>query len=80
MRLTVAAETFVSLAIGLPVQRWRRNSRMRTQTSSVVGLFRRCGRDERSAKPTGPSASNRATHLFTVLRSMPRAVATALGA
>jgi len=37
------------------------------------------GRDERSSRPAGPSATKRATHLFTVLISTPKAVARAFG-
>ena len=48
--------------------------------SGGVGSRSRLGRDDRSANPAGPSATNLATHLFTVLRSMPKAVATAFGA
>ena len=79
IRLTVAGETPVCWAICWPVKRWRRSAMIRSTVSGGVGSRNRLGRDERSARPAGPSATNLATHLFTVLISTPKALATAVG-
>ena len=41
-----------------------------------VGRCSRCGREERSLRPSGPSARKRFTHLLTVLQQTPKAWAT----
>jgi hypothetical protein len=46
---------------------------IRSTVSRGVGSRNRLGRDEQSSRPAGPSATNRATHLFTVLISTPKA-------
>jgi hypothetical protein len=66
MRLTVAAETPTSAAIALPVRRCRRKASTAAAVAGAVWLGDECGRDERSRKPSTPSASNRLIHLATV--------------
>ena len=66
MRLTVAAETPTSAAICLPVWRCRRKTSTVAHMAGVAWLGDECGLDERSRKPSTPSASNRSIHLETV--------------
>ena len=67
MRLTVAADTPTSAAICLPVWRCLRKASTAAQTAGVAWLGEESGLEERSCKPSTPSASNRSTHLATVL-------------
>jgi hypothetical protein len=66
MRLTVAAETPTSAAVCAPVWRCLRKASTVAQTAGVAWLGEECGLDDRSRKPSAPSASNRAIHLATV--------------
>jgi hypothetical protein len=50
---------------------------MRSIVDATVGRRKRCGRELRSTSPAAPSAPKRLTHLLTVLRQTPKAVATA---
>ena len=50
-----------------------------SRTCCGVGWRRRCGRDERSARPAGPSASKRSRHLRAVRGLTPAARAAACG-
>jgi hypothetical protein len=78
-RLTVAGETPVSVAICLPVQRWRRSRPISSTTTRGVGCRSRCGREERSCNPSNPSQRYRSTHFRTVRGQTPAASATASG-
>src|SRR5712672_1794720 len=66
MRLTVAGETPTSAAICLPVWRWRRKTSTTAHVVGAVWLGNERGLEERSRKPSTPSARNRSTHLATV--------------
>ena len=76
----VAADTPVSAAICLPVQRWRRKASTCAITASGVGRLSRRGRDERSCSPATPSALKRFHHLRAVRGQTPAARAAASGA
>jgi hypothetical protein len=65
MRLTVAAETPTSAAICWPVWRCRRKDSTAKQMAGVAWLGDESGLEDRSRKPSTPSASNRAIHLAT---------------
>ena len=69
----------VPAAICLPVQRWRRRASTFSTMATYVGRYRRCGREERSLRPSTPSALKRATHLRTVRGQTPAARAAASG-
>jgi hypothetical protein len=66
MRLTVAADTPTSAAICLPVYRRRRKASTAEQAAGAVWLGEESGLEERSRKPSTPSARKRLTHLATV--------------
>jgi hypothetical protein len=66
MRLTVAGDTSTSAAICLPVWRCRRNVAMAVHVAGRVWLGDEWGLEERSRKPSTPSARKRLTHLATV--------------
>src|SRR3984957_6921019 len=67
MRLTVAGDTPTSTAICLPVQRCRRKASTMAHVAGAAWLGNERGLEERSRKPSTPSARNRSTHLATVL-------------
>src|SRR6516165_3662715 len=66
MRLTVAAETPTSAAICWPVWRCRRKDSTAEQMAGVAWLGDESGLEDRSRKPSTPSAANRAIHLAAV--------------
>ena len=66
MRLTVAGDTPTSVAICWPVWRCLRKASTAAQTAGVAWLGDESGFDERSRKPSTPSASNRPIHFATV--------------
>ena len=66
MRLTVAGDTPTSAAICWPVWRRLRKASTASQTAGVAWLGDESGLDERSRKPSTPSASNRSIHFTTV--------------
>src|SRR5262249_55995027 len=65
-RQTVAGETPTSAAICLPVWRWRRKTSMASHVAWGVWLSDERGLEERSRKPSTPSARKPLTHLATV--------------
>ena len=56
--------------------RSRRQDSIRSTTSSGVWVGERCGAEDRSAKPTSPSSSNRRFHLVKQALEMPASAAT----
>jgi hypothetical protein len=77
--LTVAGETPTCTAICLPVQRCRRSYSISSTTPCGVGCRSRCGRGDRSCKPTNPSWRHRSTHFRTVRGQTPAARGAAFG-
>ena len=67
MRETLALEMPSSAAMCSWVRRWRRNLSTASAVASEIWLGDERGFEERSRKPTTPSALKRATHLATVL-------------
>src|SRR6202047_1503549 len=64
--LAVAGATPTATAIWLPVSRCRRKASITAQVAGAVWLGNERGLEERSRKPSTPSARKRSTHLATV--------------